>query len=368
MPEVIILRADYNNVKERIKDTLYTLLPPKRPSSVLLKPNLLSGNVPERAICTHPLLIKALIELLEDMGIRVSITDNPGVTGYGASIREARKAGILDIAGDRFINPARSAERVNVKSRFTDSFFVSGDILHSEYVINLPKFKTHSLTLFSGGVKNMFGILIGGEKARAHSIAPTREEFGELLLDIYNIRIPELTIMDAIFGMEGSGPSNGNMREIGRIIISSDGLAIDAVCALMMGIKPEDIPYLKVAINRGILNVSEIKVSGDFEILKDFKLPPSFSRARIFGGPFINFVNGFIFENFLRGSARLKLNKKRCTRCHICVRQCPVGAMKTDRDNFPYIDRKTCIGCYCCDELCPENAWRHSGIMQLIRN
>jgi uncharacterized protein (DUF362 family) len=128
MPEVIILRADYNNVKERIKDTLYTLLPPKRPSSVLLKPNLLSGNVPERAICTHPLLIKALIELLEDIGIRVSITDNPGVTGYGASIREAKKAGILDIAGDRFI------------------FFVSGDILHSEYVINLPKFKTHSLT------------------------------------------------------------------------------------------------------------------------------------------------------------------------------------------------------------------------------
>jgi len=366
MNRVIVLKADYNNIKDKIRDVLYTLLPSPNPTSVLLKPNLLSGNEPEKAICTNPLFIKAVMELLEEKGIRVVVSDNPGVSGYGASLREAKKAGIIDTVGERFQNPAQFAERAAMESRFTDSFVVSGNISRAEYVINLPKFKTHSLTLFSGAIKNMFGILVGGEKARAHSLATTREEFGELLVDIYNIRVPELTIMDAVLGMEGAGPSNGRPRDIGRVIISENGFAVDAVCARMMGISPYDIPYLKAAIDRGLIIPDEIEVIGDVEILKDFRIPSTFLKANLLGGSFINFVNGFIFDNFIRGAARLKLKKKRCTKCYVCVRQCPVGAMKKDRDDFPYIDKKVCIGCYCCDELCPEHAWRHSGIMRLI--
>ncbi len=367
MIKVLVLKSDdYQSVYKVLRPVLAAYIEKVAAKKIMLKPNLLSGSDPTKAICTHPEFVSAIVKILEESERTVSVSDNPGVSGYGSSIREAKKAGLLDLIGDRFENPAKSAERVKVNSVYTDSFVVSSNILKSDYLINLPKFKTHSLTLFSGAIKNMFGILVGGEKARAHSIAPTHDEFGELLVDIYNIRPPNLTIMDAIWGMEGAGPSNGRRREIGTIIVSDNGFAIDIVCARMMGIKPEQIPYLKSAIKRGFIDPSSVEIVGDPEPLKNFKLPSTYLKANITGGSFINFVNGFIFENFLKGPARLKLKKESCTKCYVCVRQCPVGAMKKDTNDLPKIDKKLCIGCYCCDELCPEGAWRYSGIMRLI--
>lgn len=367
MSRVLIKKVDdYSEVEDCLGEVIKNYLGGVNIDNVMLKPNLLAGSEPKRAISTHPLFVKSIAKIIEGEGIRVSVSDNPGVSGYGSSLREAKKAGLIDVLGDRFENPARSPERVRIDSVFTDSFIVSGNILRSGYLINLPKFKTHSLTLFSGAVKNMFGILIGGEKARAHSIAPSREEFAELLVDIYRIRTPDLTIMDAIWGMEGAGPSGGERREINRIIISDDGFAVDLACAKMMGLMPEDIPYLACAIKRGLIDPSSVEIEGDFEVLKDFRLPPTYLKATLVGNPFISFINGFIFENFLRGAARLRLDRRRCTRCYICVRQCPVGAMKKDSKGFPLIDKGICIGCYCCNEICPDLAWGYSGIMRLI--
>jgi uncharacterized protein (DUF362 family)/NAD-dependent dihydropyrimidine dehydrogenase PreA subunit len=366
MSTVIIIDSDYESLYEKIKPVLCNILHVPEIKSILLKPNLLSGAVPEKAVCTHPEFVRVIKRILEECGKRVIASDNPGVSGYGSSIKAARDAGYLDFLGDLFENPAKSPERVRIKLIYTDSFVVSGYILHAEYVINLPKFKTHSLTLFSGAIKNMFGILIGGEKARAHSIGKSRDEFAELLVDIYNIRKPELTIMDAIWGMEGSGPSNGSLRKINKVIISEDGFAVDAVCAKMIGIEPYEIPYLRVAQSRGLIDFERIEIVGELQRLDKFKLPPTFSGVRVAGKSFIGFVNSFVFDHFIKGPARLKLLREKCTKCYVCLRQCPAKAIDKDAKGFPQIDKKKCIGCYCCDELCPENAWKISGIMRLI--
>ncbi|MGB9600253.1 MAG: DUF362 domain-containing protein [Myxococcota bacterium] len=366
MPEVIIVDADYETLYEKLRPFLCNVLHNIDASQLLLKPNLLAGARPEKAVCTHPVFVRDIVRIIEEYGKKVVVSDNPGVSGYGSSIKAAKDSGYLEIIGERFQNPAVSPRRVKVQSRFTDSFVVSGNILHAEYVINLPKFKTHSLTLFSGAIKNMFGILIGGEKARAHSLGKSRDEFAEILIDIYNIRKPELTIMDAVWGMEGSGPSNGILRKINKIIISDDGFAVDAICAKMMGIEPTEIPYLKVASERGLIEFEKIKINGEITVLKKFKLPPTFSSAKSIGKRFIGFVNSFIFEHFIKGPARLKLSKDKCTKCYVCMRQCPAKAISKDKEDFPEIDKNKCIGCYCCDELCPENAWRIKGIMRLI--
>ncbi|MCX7957597.1 MAG: DUF362 domain-containing protein [Deltaproteobacteria bacterium] len=366
MPKVYIIDATYENVKERIRAALCNYLQKISSKSVLLKPNLLSGEPPEKAVCTHPLFIKAVVDILEEEGFTVKVSDNPGVSGYGSSVKAARESGILNLIGDRFENPSESAERVSVNSGYTDSFVVSGNILHAGCVINLPKFKTHSLTLFSGAIKNMFGILVGGEKARAHSLGRTREEFAEILVDIYNIRVPEITVMDAIWGMEGSGPSNGKRRIINKVLISDDGFAVDAVCARMMGLEPYEIPYLKVASDRGLLDAESIQIDGNPEVLRNFNLPPTYNKMNFAGGAFIGFVNSFVFEHFIKGPARLSLIRKKCTKCYVCIRQCPANAMEKGKDDYPKINKKICIDCYCCDELCPEGAWRQTGIMRFI--
>ncbi len=367
MSRVIIVETDYKGISDKIKPILFDVLHNVNAEKVLLKPNLLAGAPPERVISTHPDFVYSIVKILEEGGKKVVVSDNPGVSGYGSSKKAAIDSGMYELIKERFENPAESALRITIASKYTDSFVVSGNILNAEFLINLPKFKTHSLTLFSGAIKNMFGILVGGEKAKAHSLGRTRDEFAELLVDIYNIRIPELTIMDAVWGMEGSGPTNGKRRVINKVLISEDGFALDAVCAKMMGIEPYEIPYLRVAMDRGILNPDKIEIDGNFDILENFRLPPTFSINNFVGRSFIGFVNSFIFEHFVKGPARLKLIEKRCTKCHICVRQCPVGAMEKREDGYPFINKDKCIGCYCCDELCPEGAWRIAGIMRLIR-
>ena len=79
-------------------------------------------------------------------------------------------------------------------------------MLDADLVINLPKMKTHTLTRYTGAVKNLLGVLPGGRKREIHVRAPGVTEFSRALVDILELVRPQLNIMDGILGMEGNGP------------------------------------------------------------------------------------------------------------------------------------------------------------------
>ena len=223
---VMIFEADYDTGSmvegvEAAFDAFPLDLAGKR---VLVKPNILGGHAPEKAVTTHPALVAAVVEYLKKNGATPMVGDNSGVHGYGRSGQAARVSKIMDAAGDCFISLGRKPVRQDLVSRDIRHVMIAEDVLTADIVINLPKLKTHGLTFYTGAVKNTFGYVTGGDKMRVHALAVTPQRFAEALVDIYAIRPPDLSIMDAVEAMEGNGPSNGRVRRVGKILASDNAV------------------------------------------------------------------------------------------------------------------------------------------------
>ena len=114
------------------------------------------------------------------------------------------------------------------QSKYIKQLEVLKPLIDADIVINLPKLKTHTMMTFTGAVKNMFGAIAGTAKADMHLRMADYIKFADCLIDIFLSVKPTLNIMDAIDGMEGYGPNNGNPRHIGVLMASTDGFSLDA--------------------------------------------------------------------------------------------------------------------------------------------
>jgi uncharacterized protein (DUF362 family)/NAD-dependent dihydropyrimidine dehydrogenase PreA subunit len=364
--QVLVLDAAYERMSEAVEQViaglgLEGLLSSVRGKKVFIKPNMLGPYGPERHVCTHPSLVREVVRRFRDAGAEVMVGDNPGVSGYGVNERVARKNGIMEASEGCFYNAGAEPRQVPMNSRFFSSMVVSKRMLDADYLISLPKMKTHSLTVLTAAIKNMFGILVGGCKSRVHAAASDPKDFGEALVDIYQVRVPDLHIIDAVVVMEGNGPSAGKLRPAGKLIASRNGLAADMVVSQMMNLEPLRVHHLRRAAERGLgpNSISELELAGEFKPLSRFRLPGTIrSPGFIYSG-----VNRLFYTPLSR--TKLKLDRNRCTNCGICVDHCPTGAMQ--KGEFPCIDEERCIRCFCCFELCPENAWKIQGLLGRIR-
>ena len=138
-------------------------------------------------------------------------------------------------------------------------------LLEVDAVINLPKLKTHNLTVLTMGVKNLFGVVPGALKIGYHSKLVERERFCEGLLDILQFVRPTLTVLDAIIGMEGEGPTGGDPRQIGAVVTSTDVLAVDILGATLVGMEPDIVTTTRLAAARGLTTgkVDDLEILGD---------------------------------------------------------------------------------------------------------
>jgi uncharacterized protein (DUF362 family)/NAD-dependent dihydropyrimidine dehydrogenase PreA subunit len=351
MSKVLILDCpDYESVEGKIGEIFKEFPKDWRGKKVLVKPNMLNSRPPEQGCDTHPAVVKAVTKWLLDAGAQVTVGDNPGTFGKSSNEECAKGSGIADASLGCYRNIGQDAVNLDIKSRFVKQVTVSRAVLDADIIVSLPKFKTHSLTQITGAIKNMFGILVGGDKSRMHGISGTYKNFSELLLDIYQIRMPDIIIMDAVVGMEGNGPTSGKLRQIGKIIASTDGVAVDAVMTTMMGKHPEKIHILKLSRDRGVgeINLSKMNIIGEIKELKNFQLPSTF-LCQIAG----RLGNNQVFRYFME--RRPVVLDDKCKGCGVCAENCPVSGISLI-DKIPVINRKTCIRCYCCQELCPNDA------------
>jgi NAD-dependent dihydropyrimidine dehydrogenase PreA subunit len=234
---------------------------------------------------------------------------------------------------------------------------VSRHVMEADFVISVPKMKTHCLTLLTGGIKNMYGILAGGEKARLHYVARRKAAFSEALIDVYSIRPPDLAVMDAVVAMEGDGPSHGVLRPAGRILASDNAVALDAAAARVMGVPPGKVGHLAVAGTRGLgpLEESGMEVDGDISAVEGFALPSTFRLG------LMTVLSNWAVFNMLHRS-RIQVNREECTACGECQAACPAGAIEED-GGACRIDGDRCHQCFCCYELCPAGAVKVRGAL-----
>jgi len=324
----------------------------KKGQKVLLKPNMLSAKKPKKGITTHPLILEAMVREVRNAGGEVWIGDSPSGAIKGVK-RCWINTGFMDVS------TKMNVKLINFETGGTEVRKINGEEFHyaesafkADVVINLPKFKTHGFTLYTGCIKNMFGTLPGLQKAFIHKRYPHPDSFSKKLVDIYELIIPSLHLMDGILGMEGEGPATGGKRKTGLILASADGVALDTVASHIMGFGKDEVDMIRIAGERnlGENNLDKIKIVGSkIEDVKfdDFKLPSN---------RLIKIVPEFLMK--LIGKliwVKPTANKELCTSCGQCVRSCPVQAI-TMVDTYPEIDYDICINCLCCNESCPEGA------------
>ncbi len=345
MSKVIIRRAD-EGLREIISDVFDAFGVELQGKKVLVKPNIVAAFPPGSGVCTSPEVVEAVVSEALDRGGDVVVGDNPGGVDK-SSYATAERAGIVAASRGRFRNISEQVVRVPTDSPYTDEFVISRVILEADVIINLPCFKTHVLTTITGAIKNVYGYVAGTNKARLHLQAPSRRRFSEMLCDLYRVRVPDLHIMDGLLAMEGNGPTHGRVRELGLILASDDGLALDATMARMMGIDPASVKMLAIAHERGLGELEEDKIEVVGEPLRpipNFALPTSFSAS-----PAEQVV---ILDKL--GKLVPVLDEERCAACGDCELNCPAGALTLDP--LPVITAEKCISCFCCVELCPEGA------------
>ncbi len=221
---------------------------------VLLKPNLLAARKPEQAVTTHPLLIQAVVDWLRERGIQdITLADSPGGPYMEGRLRSVYAASGMDtLTGVKLNDSLEAAPVEQPRGKVCRRFDVIGPVRQADFIINLPKVKTHGMTVVSLGVKNLFGVVPGLEKPALHYRHPGWEDFAGMLLDLADLIAPAVTLVDGVLAMEGDGPSGGTPRQLGYTFASRDVFALDRFLAeAVMGLEPEEIPLLRQAKERG---------------------------------------------------------------------------------------------------------------------
>jgi uncharacterized protein (DUF362 family)/Pyruvate/2-oxoacid:ferredoxin oxidoreductase delta subunit len=323
----------------------------RRDSTVLVKPNLLMAKGPEAGITTHPEMVRAVIRELKKIHCRIIVGDGPSV--WGKYIENVEM--VYEVTGIREMCKQEAVELVTFESRRWHGAFPMTTWLDTcNHVVSVPKFKTHDLTLLSGAIKNLFGLVSGTFKTELHKTYFKKEEFAKILVDIFEIVKPSLTVVDGILALEGEGPATGGKtRDLGLVLASKDCVALDAVLALVMGIEPEDVLSTGIAAKRQLGDAAgqDIMVLGE-------------SLQSVIGRPFVLPTTSGIKKNlppFVVNLARQlikyypQVDRGRCTRCAACVDACPMKVIALQEDNIT-INYRGCIACFCCQEACPSSA------------
>lgn len=329
---------------------------------VLLKPNLLAKHTPERAVTTHPAMVRAVIRAVRRRGAAsITVADSPGGVYNPGILRSIYKvSGLTDVCreeGAALYTDCKSRE-VPAKGQMVKQFTLLEPVLDCDVIINLPKLKTHMMTGLSAATKNLFGCIPGLQKAEWHMRFPDKERFGGMLVDLLCTVKPSFAILDGILAQEGDGPAGGTPRMVGIVAAAEDHLQMDLALCRMLGIRPKDVPYLNAAISRGLCpeQFDPACAKGEGELCRPipgYRLPSSWGSVD-FADKAPRAVRWAVpaVERLL--APRPVINKSRCIGCGKCAEICPQHTITVQ--GKAHIHAARCIRCFCCHEMCPVKA------------
>jgi uncharacterized protein (DUF362 family)/Pyruvate/2-oxoacid:ferredoxin oxidoreductase delta subunit len=371
----IVRTTDSPHLREAVQNCLNLIGTDqiKNAKSILLKPNCL---VDKKIAASSPELIRSIIEVIQDIkkgqDFKLYIGDSPGLlTKKSQPI--FRNLGIMDViqatGGVTFVEFDGSEPPIQVQIpegvRLKETL-IAKIVEDVDLIVNIPKLKTHILSIYTGAIKNYWGTQPGGTKPRNHLKGTSTETFSEVLTDLYShfAKRRNLVIMEAMEGMEGTGPSSGHMRPLNVLLGGYDPVAVDAVSVAIVGHDAmKEVPHLRMCTERnlGIGKLDEIAIVGtplsEVQVAKPFRFP---SKT-------VAWASGLFGPLAYRFTKKVPtLRRSKCTRCGNCAKICPGGAIQLTP--YPHFNRRKCVQCLCCVECCPSEALRVgiAGVMGLL--
>ncbi len=341
-----------------------------RGSTVFLKVNGLLPASPERAVTTHPEVVRAVITALSGVTRNVIIGDSPGGPFNQTMLKRVyERSGFARVARETgaSLNTDTGVTLVTVPAaKCMKTLTLCSAMVEADHLVNIPKFKTHMLTGISGAVKNLLGTVPGLTKVTYHSRFKGAKRFSDMLVDVALAADPDFTLVDAVVGMEGNGPREGYPKHMGVIAAGRDTFAVDTVMMEVIGQKTSRSATLEAAVSRGLTSgrVSDLELMGD---------PLAKCRVNSFAMPEGRDMSEYVPDVLMRTfgnlfSLRPSPDPGKCTACGKCVEVCPESAMRI-ADGCARVDLSKCVRCYCCNEMCEHDAVRleRPALMRLRR-
>src|SRR5271170_4898776 len=235
--------------------------------TVLLKPNLV-GFDPLCEMNTHPYVIAATRESFLRLGAaQVLIGDGPAMDRDTEAIVESvRLREYTGPLAQTFVDlNVDEVARVTLETHASrlKELYLPKTALGVDFLVSMPKLKTHHWAGVTLSLKNMFGIVPGSCYGWPKNVLHWAG-IDNAILDITAAVRPDFAIVDGIWGMEGNGPIQGTPKSCGVLILGDDPVAVDATCCRAMGLRPEKVKYLAAAGTLlGHLNPMKIQQLGE---------------------------------------------------------------------------------------------------------
>jgi uncharacterized protein (DUF362 family) len=142
----------------------------------------------------------------------------------------------------------RKFRKMAIKGRALKEWDIYTDIVESDRVINVAIVKHHGLCKATLGMKNLMGAT-GGARNRFH------QNLDQTVVDLAVFLKPQLVVLDAIRILTANGPTGGNLADVKRkdtIVAGVDQVAVDALGATLLGLRPEELAHITEANSRGL--------------------------------------------------------------------------------------------------------------------
>ncbi|NPV72030.1 MAG: DUF362 domain-containing protein [Firmicutes bacterium] len=281
--DVAAIRAAVDSAVRLAIGSLDAIIKPG--DKVLIKPNLAFQAPPESFAVVDPRAIEAVTAYVKEYSRagEVWVGDNPSLGMHVGRAKPAFEVSGMEAAARRggadrviYFDETEVVEVDIPQAKVFKKATVFKPFLDADVVINLPKMKVHLAGTVTLGLKNWNGIIPNvhphGQQQGAH-----RADLGQKFADLYRVRKPDLTIIDAIIGMEGQGPHAGTPVEMNLVIAGTDTVAVDAVTSSIMGFEPIEIPAVRCAATEGlgVMDLEQIEILGEplEKVRRFFKRP-----------------------------------------------------------------------------------------------
>ena len=247
----------------------------------MVKVNLLD-EVENNIATTNPKVVGAVLSLLGELGARQLVVGD-GSAFRRDTISVAKTSGlmqVLDSYGIPFID-LNYDELVPTRVRDgwirkTDTLWLPRHVTEADLIVSVPKLKAHHWAGVTLSLKNLLGVISGSRYGWPKNIIHING-INATILGLYQSLPPVVSIIDGIIGMEGNGPLDGKPVQHGLLAMGQDPLAVDIICAKLMGFSIDAVPHLIGAALAGIGQGEKIETRGVSPNLlqKHYEAPPT---------------------------------------------------------------------------------------------
>ncbi|WP_136797891.1 MULTISPECIES: DUF362 domain-containing protein [Desulfosediminicola] len=247
--QVILSRCpDYERARlgDTLNSVMSSLVLPQNTSGlrVLLKPNFVSSRGQEIA-CTNVEFLRAAAIWFRDHGAKVTIGDSPA---FGSTRSVMDNYGMTDLLADIGCEPVNFSRPVVRVVGDGISLGIAREAFECDLLVNLPKLKAHNQMFVTGAVKNLFGTVVGIQKAGLHMRhGSSHDEFANILLELSEILPDNISLVDGIRVMHRSGPMDGDPLSLGCVGGAHSAVALDTALLSVLELPFDESPLWRVA-------------------------------------------------------------------------------------------------------------------------